>query len=278
MDPSAPQRDAPARPRPRPTLRSHLGGQILADHFDGAGPTLLALHGWRRDRGDLPFLITGEPGPLRGRSAIAVDLPGFGSSPPPPEPWGAREYAVAVAAMLDESGTGEVLVLGHSFGGRVAVCLAAARPELVSGAVVLGAPLVRTGPARKPAISFRLARAANRIGLLSDGTMERLRHRGGSEDYRAAEGVMRQVLVRSVGETYEEELARIRCRAVLLWGELDRAAPPAMATLVAAAAGPPVRVEVVAGGGHDLHRDHPDLVAEAVVEVASPPPSGRESR
>lgn len=62
----------------------------------------------------------------------AVDLPGFGDSPPPED----RNYSVtaharAVIRLLDASGHGPVHLLGNSLGGAVTTRIAAARPDLV---------------------------------------------------------------------------------------------------------------------------------------------------
>ncbi len=59
--------------------------------------------------------------------------------------------------------------------------------------------------------------------------MEARRHRSGSSDYRAASGVMRDVFVRLVNETYEDELREITCPVELVWGSDDTAAPVAVA-------------------------------------------------
>ncbi len=236
--------------RPATQLRSHLDGTVFADHLAGDGGLVLALHGWGRDRTDLAEVVS-------GRRATCVDLPGFGSSPPPPEPWGAADYAAAMARLLDEASESNVLVLGHSFGGRVAVCLAAARPDLVRGVVLAGVPLMRLGAAPKPSRWFRFVRWANRAHLVPDGTMERLRRARGSTDYNAAVGVMRQVLVKVVGETYEEQLSALDAPVGFCWGELDSAAPPEVARRAAELVRRCAALEVVPGAGHDVHRDSP---------------------
>ena len=61
--------------------------------------------------------------------------------------------------------------------------------------------------------------------LVSDATMEAARQRYGSADYKAAQGIMRQVLVRSVNETYEAQLDAVRCPVHMIWGANDTAAP-----------------------------------------------------
>ena len=78
---------------------------------------VLALHGWRRDHRDFDAVLAPP-----GMDAIALDLPGFGSAPPPDAVWGTPDYAGAVAAVLEEM-EAHVVVLGHSFGGRVRGCL-----------------------------------------------------------------------------------------------------------------------------------------------------------
>ena len=79
--------------------------------------------------------------------------------------------------------------------------------------------------------------------------MEAARRRYGSADYRNAEGVMRQVLVRTLAEDYEDQLAAIHCPVTLVWGDDDTAAPLAMAR-AAADRLPGATLTVCAGAGH----------------------------
>ena len=63
--------------------------------------------------------------------------------------------------------------------------------------------------------------------------MERARSQYGSSDYRAAIGVMRQVLVRAVNESYERELEMLSCPVELVWGEADAETPVEVARAAA---------------------------------------------
>lgn len=199
-------------------LTALLDGAVLAEKT-GDDPRILALHGWGRTRADwLPA--------LSGHAALAVDLPGFGASPPPPTAWGSREYATLLAPLLVDGGW---TVAGHSFGGRVAVQLAAGWPSLVSGLVLTGVPLLRpTSTARSP-LAFRVAKRAHRLGLLSDARMEQERRKRGSADYRNAQGVLRDTLVKLVHEDYRDLLPAIDAPVELVWGASDTAAPLEMA-------------------------------------------------
>lgn len=253
------------------TLLSLAGGRVFADvSSSDDGRETVFLHGWGRDRHDFAAVVDRVPGRV-----VSVDLPGFGTSPPPPEAWGAAEYAALVADALDElaakdappaapDGAVSRVLVGHSFGGRVATALAADRPDLASGLVLVGVPLLRReGGGTAPAPAFRLGRALHRRGLISEARMESLRQRYGSADYRAAAGVMRAVLVRVVGESYEDELGRLRCPLEMVWGDDDTAAPVAVARRAARlVAGS--QLDVIGGVGHDVHRERPDAVASAV--------------
>lgn len=237
-----------------------LTDQLFGD-VRGTSPRVLALHGWGRDRTDFADV-------LGGIDAIAIDLPGFGASPPPPQAWGAREYAEAVSPVLD-SFTDPPVVIGHSFGGRVAVCLAAVRP--VRGLVLAGVPLLRRAPAARPAPAYRLVRWANRLGLVGDERLERARRRYGSEDYRAASGVMRGVLVRVVGETYEDELAALRAPVRFVWGRDDTAAGAWIVEEARKLLTVPSTAHIEPGVGHDIHLDRPHLIRAAVEDLETLP-------
>jgi pimeloyl-ACP methyl ester carboxylesterase len=234
---------------------------LFAESQPGRSPTVLALHGWGRDRHDLLDA-------LEGLDTIAPDLPGFGASPAPPAAWGAREYAERVAEFIRESNGGPYLVVGHSFGGRIAACLAADHRDLVVGVVFIGVPLLRATPTSKSPLRYRLVRAARRMGLLSERRLEAARQRYGSQDYRNARGVMRDVLVRLVNEDYRDELARISCPVGLLWGSHDTAAPPAIARRAQSLLAHVAAIEIVEGAGHDVHRDSPDDVCRVIAAVA----------
>jgi pimeloyl-ACP methyl ester carboxylesterase len=220
-------------------LTALLDGAVLAEKT-GDDPRVLALHGWGRTRADwLPALVA---------PALAVDLPGFGASPPPPAGWGSRDYAELLAPLLAEGGW---TLAGHSFGGRVAVQLAAGWPGLVDHVVLTGVPLLRKASGGKAPLAFRLAKQANRLGLLSGASLEAQRQKHGSADYRAASGVMRDTLVKLVNEDYRDLLPQIQAPVDLVWGLSDTAAPLAMAK-EAATLLPKVDLVVSDGSSHLL--------------------------
>ena len=237
---------------PLRALTDDLFGEVTGD-----SPRVLALHGWGRDRTDFAAV-------LEGIDSIALDLPGFGASPAPTGPWGAHEYAAAIAPVLAHFDAPPVVV-GHSFGGRVGVCLAAAGHP-VAGLVLAGVPLLRRSSAAKPRLGYRFIRWAAGVGILPEARLEAARRKYGSADYRAAEGVMRDVLVRVVNETYEAELGTLDVPVRLLWGKDDTAAGAWIVEealdLLAADAG-----ATIVEGGHDAVFEQPELLREVINEL-----------
>jgi pimeloyl-ACP methyl ester carboxylesterase len=219
-------------------------GSVFGEQTGSGSPRVLALPGWMRRRSD--FAAT-----LEGLDALTIDLPGFGgSSPEPPEAMGAAGYAKAVQPALDACDDGVVL-LGHSFGGRVAVHLAADRPDKVAAVVLTGVPLLhRAGRRSQPPAWYRAVRWLNRKGVVPDARMEKLRNDRASADYRNASGVMRGVLVTVVNESYEDVLPRVHRPVELVWGDPDPDVPVEVAERAASLFGGPTRLTLVPGAGH----------------------------
>lgn len=240
-------------------LKTFAGGQLFgATHGTGV-PWVLALPGWQRTHRDFDAV-------LDGLNAVGLDLPGFGAAPPPTEAWTTREYAGHVAGVLDEMAP-QVVVVGHSFGGRVAVHLAAAHPGRVAGLVLTGVPALSEPPAgarrRKPPLALRAAKALHRAGVVGEERVEQLRLRHGSADYRRAAGPLRDVLVKAVNENYQAVLDAYPGPVELVWGADDDQAPVAAAE-AAARRRAGTNLVVLAGVGHFVPTDRPDALGAAI--------------
>ncbi|MGH9020464.1 MAG: alpha/beta fold hydrolase [Acidimicrobiales bacterium] len=242
-------------------LRAYADGSLFGEAHGDGEPRVLWLHGWARRGRD--FDGAAQVLADRGVASVALDLPGFGATPAPERAGGAREYARAVAPVLGEIATSPVVLVGHSLGGRVATVLAATNPDRVAGLVIVAAPLVRLGAAAPPPAAYRAVRWLARRGVVSDARLEAARQRYGSADYRAAKGVMRDVLVTMIGEDYSDELARVSAPASLVWGERDAEVPVAVARRVIEILGGRAPLAVLAGVGHLVPTEAPLALADA---------------
>jgi pimeloyl-ACP methyl ester carboxylesterase len=115
----------------------------------GEGPPLLFVHGlsgsWPNWLEQLPVFAGGADGiagatpaaPTGGHRVIALDLPGFGRSPMPPEQITISYYARTIDALLEELGVSAAAVVGNSMGGFTAAELAINFPQRVERLVLV---------------------------------------------------------------------------------------------------------------------------------------------
>jgi pimeloyl-ACP methyl ester carboxylesterase len=245
-------------------LRAYGDGTLFGESY-GEGPVrVIWLHGWGRRAQD--FAAAANDVALNGIASVALDLPGFGSSPAPVTAGGARAYAQLVLPTLREIGDGPFVLVGHSFGGTVACVLAANHPELVRALVLTGAPLLRSPSTKSSPSAYRVVRWLHSRRFVSDERMEAARQKYGSRDYRNASGVMRDVLVISVNESYEDELSRLEVPVALLWGDADREVPFDVATRVSALLTTVHTLQSIQGVGHLVPTDAPAELAGLVAE------------
>jgi pimeloyl-ACP methyl ester carboxylesterase len=209
------------------------GAQFAAYRLcGGAGsgaPELIWAHGWGHSHASLAPLAQA----MRSRAdSLLVDFPGFGASPLPPGPWGTEDYADAMADWLAGLPARKRVWVGHSFGCRVGLQIAARHPDAVTALFLIAAAGLQ--PHRSPwararrtprRLAFRLMRAMTFEGPARD----RLRERYGSSDYRTA-GQMRPVLVKAVSEDLSDMARRIGMPVVLVHGDGDTESPPEIAT------------------------------------------------
>ncbi len=188
-------------------------------HFllkEGSGKNIIFLHGWGMDCSAFLFAAKG----LREDRCALVDLAGFGKSEAPASGAGVGDYARDVFALMDMLGMDSACLVGHSFGGRVAIEMAATCPERVDGLALVDSAGIK--PIRGPRYFFKvfahkLLRKLGRAGL------------GGSADYRALPESMRQTFKNVVNYDQSPLLAHILCPTAIFWGREDRVTPPYMA-------------------------------------------------
>lgn len=167
---------------------------------------------------------------------VLVDLPGFGLSPLPTEAsndgggWGTYEYSERVKRFLDESGIKSCILIGHSFGGRISIQLAARCPELVKGLVLIGSHGLKRRRTPIEALRLKGIKLLGSVAKKIDGaTGTRLfahyfAPRFASADYKAA-GDLRKTLVKTVNEDLAPQASQIEAPTLLLWGENDIQTP-----------------------------------------------------
>ena len=229
----------------------------------GAGDVLVLLHGWGTDLSLYEGLIAHLSRTMR---VIAPELPGFGGTAEPPQPWSAADYSVFVLKFLEALGVKKAILLGHSNGGRIIIKTLGSGMKLEVPKVILigSAGLVRE---KTPEELRRIKRYKLGKKLLSSpplriafpNALEKLKNRSGSADYRSATPVMRETLVRLVNEDLSHLLPNIKQPTLLIWGENDDATPLSdgkrMEELL-----PDGGLVTVRGAGHYCYLEQPSFV------------------
>lgn len=202
-------------------------------------PRVLLLHGWGCDRTTFSFIETAL---AETATVITLDFPGHGRSGEPPEPWGVGDYAAQVYALLEAHSLGPVHLIAHSFGGRVALWLAAHHPEAIRQMVITGGAGIRkpvTEQARKRTARFKRYNAfldglrhIPLLGGLSERMQTRLRNRYGSPDYVKLNESMRKTFVKVISEDLFPLLSRVQAPTLLIWGGADTETPLWMAQVM----------------------------------------------
>lgn len=201
------------------------------------------LHGWGGSAS--AFLFVAKR--LAGYKSIVVDFSEFGDSEEPKRPYTVRDYAEETIALLEEEGESRVTVVGHSFGGRVAMEIAVLRPDLVRSLVLVDSAGLK--PRRKPSYYFRVYLHKLLVRLGFKGLK-------GSKDYRVLSPVMRETFKNVVSYDQSGILCDITCPTAIFWGREDRVTPLYMAKkLKRGIKGSEI---FLLGGGHFAYVDDAD--------------------
>lgn len=196
------------------------------------GPAIILLHGWGPQ--GAAFLE-----PLQsaladtGYRTFAPDHPGFAQSDLPREPWNLDRFVVYLEEALSRLNLYSFVILGHSFGGRLAIKMAA-RGRLKPKAIILiDSAGIRQIGFRQSGAMF-LAKLGQPLRYIPD--LERLGRRllskfGGSRDDEKA-GPLRDTFRAVIREDLTSLLPAINVPTLILWGRNDRLTPLAQAQIM----------------------------------------------
>ncbi len=212
-----------------PSTLVDITGAPAAVYRVGEGPNVVMLHGW----GASASLVWPLAAKLaeRGLSVCAVDLPGFGQTPAPTVAWRVTDYATWALRLMDALQLSTAHLFGHSFGGRLALILAAEHPTrfrrvVLANSAGLRPPLPLVTQIRTRAYkSVRRALTAVGAGGLAEQLRQRYNARYGSSDFNALSGVMRETFIHVVNQDLSEYAARVTQPTLLFWGDQDSDTP-----------------------------------------------------
>lgn len=198
-------------------MKININGVLVNYVQYGEGKDILLLHGWGQNIEMMKFI--GDRLADRFRITI-LDFPGFGESDEPTIPWTISDYSLLIERLVQELKIKKPIIMGHSFGGRVAIRYSANHP--IEKLVLFGSPCVRLQ--QKLPLSVRILKKLKTLPGL-DAFGEKMKKYIGSRDYKAASPIMRQTLVQVVNEDLSEFAKKIEEPTLLIWGDQDTEAP-----------------------------------------------------
>lgn len=221
----------------------------------GRGKTLLALHGYGANKESFLRQIRFFS---RYYKVIAVDMRGFGKSPPLPYAYSLDDYAREIGRVIDATGEKKIDILAHSFGARVAVRLLKSENRIDK--------IVFTGAAGlKPRRSVRYGVKRALFLLLSKFLSKDRLSAFYSADYRNASPVMKESFKKIISENLDAEYAAVPNKTLLVFGKRDKETPlyaaKRMNRLMKNS-----RLVVIKNAGHFCFVDEPSVFNGCVLE------------
>lgn len=189
----------------------------------GKGKDLILLHGWKQDVSTWWPLVD----LLKGHFTLwLVDLPGFGKSENPKKIWGMEEYTNFVAQFIKDNKLKKPAVLGHSFGGSVAIKLASNYPYLVSKIILEASSGIRPKPTLKNKLSKSIAKIIKVLpNMFSSKELLRLWfYKTIQSDYLEA-GDLKESFKKILTQDLTNDAKKIPHETLIIWGENDKTVP-----------------------------------------------------
>jgi len=195
----------------------------------GEGPAVLILHGWGSSSDS--WVAIQEKIAEKDFFVICPDLPGFGKTKTPPHPWGVSDYVNWVLEFTETQGLDNFFLLSHSFGGRVALQLAAQNSQRILGMILCDAAGIKREPGFKTKLVFLAAKVGN--VLLAPKVLTRLKDTARNvfylflrnTDYVKADKTMRETLKKVLEKDIHPFLPKINTKTLIIWGRRDKMVP-----------------------------------------------------
>lgn len=174
---------------------------------------LIFLHGWGQN---IQMMEPIAKPFIKKNNVLIIDLPGFGDSEEPKEVWSIYDYAEMVNDFVNELKIKNPILIGHSFGGKISLCYGT--KYKTEKLVLLASPFRKK--IQKESLKLKTLKALKKVPVLNklEGTVKKYI---GSTDYRNASDKMRKILVGHVNLDLTEELDKIKCPTLLIWGTED---------------------------------------------------------
>ncbi len=223
-------------------------------------PTIVLLHGWGGNyQSFLPIYSAFD-----GYNILSLDFCGFGKSDKPNPNFTIFSYAEVVASLLKHLNLTNVILVGHSFGGRVALILSESNKEIVKKLILIDSAGI------KPRFSVKKTLKIFRYKFNKKLVEHNLRNvkcleKFGSADYKMLSNDEKNVFSRVIKEDLSGFAKKIEQETLILWGENDKDTPLYMAKKLHKYI-KSSKLFVVKSAEHFSYLDNPQIVIKIIKE------------
>ena len=180
------------------------------------GQAVVLLHGW----GQNIQMMKPVGDSLTDYDVIIIDLPGHGKSEEPKDIWTLNDFVDMIHALLKSLNIDNPILIGHSFGGKISLLYAS--KYKVKKLILFGSPFkVKKNPNSLKVKTLKKLKTLPGLKNLA----ETMKKHMGSTDYRNASPMMRDILVNHVNTDITENVKKIKCPTIIIWGTNDAAVP-----------------------------------------------------
>ena len=232
-------------------------------------PTILILHGWGSSSDS--WVKVGEILKSQGYQVFRPDLPGFGLEAPPTTAWGIDDYLEWVNRFCLQNNLKQFFLLGHSFGGRVAIKFAVRYPEKLKGLILFSAAGVTPRPKFKLSLISILSKIGGGIlslpvlNLFKTAVRKTVYFVLGTRDYYfLSNETMRETFKKTIEEDLSSSLNQIKAKTLIVWGEKDYVTPLGDARRMNREI-PNSLIKTIPDEGHNIHLKSPGKLSREII-------------
>jgi pimeloyl-ACP methyl ester carboxylesterase len=234
------------------------------------------LHGWgsNSDR----WIPVAEKISQRGLKVIVPNLPGFGESDALPHAWNMNNYVNWVERFVKELNLGDFYLMGHSFGGALAVKLTIKHPQEIKKLFLVSAASVRKRTTKKSVLK-NISKLVSKFSFLPFYSFCRkafYKFIIRKSDYPYVSGLMKETFKNVISEDLSQFTGFIRTPTIIIWGDKDNSTPIEDAYFMNQKI-KNSKLIIIPGAGHDLNRKQPEILAEKILSALGGPASGGEN-
>ncbi len=241
--------------------------------------TLIILHGWQSSKEK--WQKTKELLENQSLKVVVPDLPGFKLENQLDKPWNLNDYVEWLNNILESSNNfpKSLFLLGHSFGGRIAIKFAAKYPEKLKGLILVSAAGIKKEKTFRDKVLLKIVKLAKKMGVQEQASQTKglwqitrkifYRYVLRQTDYFKANPVQKEIMKNALEEDLKPLLDSITIPALIIWGAKDKMTLSKDAYLMKEKI-KNSRLEIMDDIGHTPHLECPEILAQKIKKFIQP--------